>query len=141
MAETYYFDSCIWRDHYENRFGPNGRPLGKYATELFSKIMKNKDTLLISKLVYNELTIAFSKKEIDEMMTLLTKIGALQRINISEEQQIEAKKISIERNVSRNDALHAILARDNNAILVSQNEKDFKLLKDIKEFIKPDNIK
>ncbi|MBN2368106.1 hypothetical protein JXC34_03730, partial [Candidatus Woesearchaeota archaeon] len=55
MKKKYFLDTCIWRDFYENRFGQGGRPLGKYATDLFMKIMKKKDQILFSKSLVMEL--------------------------------------------------------------------------------------
>ncbi len=38
----YYFDTCIWRDHYEARSSLIGKPLGEYASKLFAKVIKDK---------------------------------------------------------------------------------------------------
>ena len=48
MTTKYFLDTCIWRDFYEDRFGKTGRPLGKYASNLFMKILKNKDKIVFS---------------------------------------------------------------------------------------------
>ena len=47
MAE-YFIDTCVWRDFYEDRFSKSKKPLGKYAADLFIKILKNKDKILFS---------------------------------------------------------------------------------------------
>lgn len=39
---TYILDTCIWRDFYEDRYGQGRRPLGKYASKFFMKILKTK---------------------------------------------------------------------------------------------------
>ena len=41
--KKYLLDTCIWRDFYEDRFSKINRPLGKYAHDLFMKIIKNKN--------------------------------------------------------------------------------------------------
>jgi len=140
MAKRYYFDTCIWRDHYENRHGPQGRPLGDYASKLFLKIMKNKDTILFSDLMIRELKIAFGQKEIEDMLNLLSMMKIIKRVDISQKERVEAKELSITRSVSFGDALHAVIARNNDALLVTQNIKDFEILKDIVDFEKPENI-
>jgi predicted nucleic acid-binding protein len=137
---NYYFDTCIWRDHYENRFGPKGRPLGSYASKLFMQIMINEDIILFSDLLVKELKIAFDQKDVEEMLNILSMMNILRRIDISSEERSEAKKLSSDREVSFGDALHAVLARNNNAILVTQNEKDFKKLIDISEYAKPEHL-
>ena len=63
MAEKYYLDTCIWRNHYENREGSGGRPLGRYATELFTKIMKNKDIIVFSNHIIYEMKKAFALED------------------------------------------------------------------------------
>ena len=92
MTDKYYFDTCIWRDHYENRIGKTGRHLGKYATELFNKIMTKKDKILFSKLTYHELRQAHTNDEIKSMLHLLNSINILQRVEISKLQIYEAQK-------------------------------------------------
>jgi predicted nucleic acid-binding protein len=117
----YYFDSCIWKDHYENRFGPGGRPLGDYATRLFMKVMKNRDTLLFSELVVEELKLRHDKVEIDRFFNIISLLGILKLVDITKEERMEAKLIAAERGVPFHDALHAIIARDNDAIIVTQD--------------------
>ena len=139
MAEKYYFDTCIWRDHYENRYGLTGKPLGKYATELFMHVIRNKYILFFSEFIVRELKSDFDEKEINDMLNVLFMTGILNRVEISEENYKEAKKIGTERNLPPGDVLHAILARNNNAILISQDEHHQKL-KDIVEVKKPEEI-
>lgn len=51
----------------------------------------------------------------------------------------EAKDIAKKRNLPKGDTLHAIIARDNKAILVSR-DKPFKKLKDFCIVVKPEEI-
>ena len=135
----YLFDTCIWRDHYENRFGPQGRPLGKYATKLFMRIFRNKDVLLFSEFIIRELKSDFSENEINEMLNVLFIANILEKVEVFEEDYKEAKKIGLERNLPTGDVLHAIIARNNGAILVSQ-DNHCQQLKDIVEVKKPEQI-
>ena len=139
MVCKYYFDTCIWRDHYENRYAFSGKPLGEYATKLFMHIIKNKDILLFSEFIVRELRNDFDEKEINDMLNVLFMTGILKSVEVSEDNYKEAKKIGSERNLPPGDALHAILARNNKAILVSQDEHHQKL-KDIVEVKKPEQI-
>ena len=135
----YYFDTCIWRDFYEDRFGPKGRPLGKYATALFMKILKNKDIVLFSEIIIRELKTDYTQVEINNALKFIFIHGILRKVEVPKESQIEAEKISKKRNLPAADVLHAILARNNKAILVSQ-DNHFKKLKDIAEVKKPEKI-
>ena len=140
MTEKYYLDTCIWRDHYEDRVGPQGRPLGKYASELFVKIMKNKDTIIFSTHIIYEMKKAFASEEVEEMFHVLYIMKILQNVEITKVDWDEARRLAEEREVSRSDALHAILARNNNAILVTQNIKDFEKFADMILIKRPEEI-
>jgi predicted nucleic acid-binding protein len=135
----YYFDTCIWRDHYENRIGSQGRPLGKYATNLFANVIKNQDTLLFSEFIIRELKNGFNEKEISEMLNVLYIAGILEKVTMKEEDYKEAKRQGMERNLPAGDVLHALLARKNNAIFVTQDNHCLQL-KDIVEVKKPEEI-
>ena len=63
----------------------------------------------------------------------------MERVDVSDEQRDEAKKIAEKRRLPKGDVIHAILARDNKAVLVSR-DKHFQLLKDICEVVKPEDI-
>lgn len=139
MTETYYFDTCIWRDFYENRFGKKGKPLGRYASKLFMHVMKNKDILLFSELIVRELKTDFNEEEVNDMLNVLFISKILKRVDADEEDYKEAKKIGVERNLPTGDVLHAIVARNNKAILLSQDEHIQKL-KDVVEVKKPEEI-
>ena len=51
----------------------------------------------------------------------------------------EAKKIATERNIPVGDALHAIIARDNNLVLVTR-DKHFENIEDISKHFKPEEL-
>jgi predicted nucleic acid-binding protein len=139
MSEKYYFDTCIWRDHYENRYSLGGKPLGEYASKLFMRIIRNKDVLFFSEFIVRELKSDFDEKEINGMLNVLFRAGILKRVEVSEDNYKEARKIGTEKNLPPGDVLHAILARDNNAVLVSQDEHHQRL-KNIVKVKKPEQI-
>ena len=129
----------MWRDHYENRHGYGGRPLGGYATALFIKLFSRKDEVLFSEFVVKELLKKYDRNSVNNMFGILSMASILKRVEIREKDTFEARNISYRRNLPVNDVLHAILARNNNAILVSQ-DKHFQLLKDIANVKRPDEI-
>ncbi len=140
MGQNYYIDTCIWRDHYEDRYGQGGRPLGMIASGLFFKLIKENHTILFSEFIILELQKDYSDEDTHLMFNLLFLAGKVQKVSISKEIINDARILSQERMISCGDCLHAVLARHYNAILITQNEKDFKKLMDITPFRKPEQI-
>ena len=116
----YLIDTSIWVDLYENRTGYNGEPLGDYAFKLLSLIKTNQDKIIITDFIIKELEANYSIEQIRGMMNPFEDI--LEKIISSEKQRNEARKISAERNLPKGDALHAIMAGDYSAILVSRDK-------------------
>ena len=137
MVEKFYVDTSIWIDLYEDRKGYRNEPLGEYALKLFSMIKAKNNKLIISDILIRELEGYYSIEEINGMMRPFAKI--IEKIISTPEQRIEARRIALERNLPPGDALHAILARDNNVILISR-DKDFRMLADISKCHKPEDL-
>jgi len=139
MGERYYVDTSIWRDHLESR-EDNLRPLGEFAFQFLKRIMERRNTVLYSELVVEELKLKYTKEEIEEYcFEFLRDMKLIQKVEISSKQVDEAKKIAQEREVPKGDVMHAILARDNNAVLISRDHH-FDLLQDIVKSYKPEEI-
>ena len=124
----------------ENRFSKIGRPLGKYATRLFMKILKDKNKILFSEALILELKKDYEERDVNDMLNLLFLNKTLERIEITKEEHLEAKKLSQERNIPYIDCLNAIHARNHKAMMISQDDHYFKNLIDITKTIKPENI-
>ena len=139
MSEKYYFDTCIWRDFYESRTGLKRKPLGKYAANIFMKIIKRKDTLFYSDLIIRELKKDYNENEVNDMLNFLFLTNTLKKVEMKKEDYLEARKIAEERNLPIPDAFHAILARNNKAIMISQ-DAHLQELKDIVKVKKPEEI-
>ncbi|MFH1668320.1 MAG: PIN domain-containing protein [Candidatus Woesearchaeota archaeon] len=139
MPRRFYLDTCIWRDHFEDRTGPGGRPLGKYATQLLMKIIRDKDIIIISDAIIAELKKGFYDDEISDILNVLQAMGSVENIPIQDIDDTEAKMISKERKLPILDVLHAILARNNQAILVTQ-DKHFMQLSDIVNCKRPEEL-
>src|SRR3989344_5281618 len=136
MNKRYYLDTSIWRDYYENR-SDKFRPLGEWALRLINKIIKDKDLILYSDFVVEELKVKYNEGEINNIFQVVGK--SILKVNISESQAKEAAILCKERKVAFGDALHAILARDNGAIMVARDEHFFELI-DIAEIKKPEDL-
>jgi len=137
MTDKYLIDTSIWVDVYDDRKGFNDEPLGDYALNLLVNIKAKEEIVVITDLLLAELSMNYSMAQINGMFKPFEKIT--EKIIATENQRAEAKKIAIERNVPRGDALHAIMARDNNLILISR-DKHFKQLIDISKYKKPEEI-
>ncbi len=137
MPEKYYIDTSIWMDLYEDRKGYNGEPLGNFALKLFSLIKAKKNFLVITDLLIRELEMNYSLPEINGMVKPFEKI--IEKIIATDKQRDEAKKIAKERGIPPGDVLHAIIARDNNLILITR-DKHFRHLEDISPHHKPEDL-
>lgn len=137
MKEKYYLDTSIWMDIYEDRKGYNQEPLGDYALKLFSLIKTKKNKLIITDLLIKELEMNYSMEEINGMIKPFEDL--IEKVIATRKQRDEAEKIAEERNIPKGDALHAIIARDNNVILVTR-DRHFRKLEDISKHYKPEDI-
>ena len=136
----YNLDTCVWRDFYEDRFSKLGSPLGKYATKLFIKILKNKDKIIFSDSLIYELKNKYKEKEIYDMLMLLKINNILEKVEVKKEEYEEAKKISEERALPLTDCLIAVQARNHQAIVISQDKHFLKNLTDIVKTITPQDL-
>lgn len=137
MTEKYYVDTSIWINLVEDEKGYNGEPLGDYALKLFAMIKAKKHKMVVSDLLVRELESKYSMEEINGMMLPFQKI--MEKVFVTKEQRDEAKKIAEERNLPPGDVLHAIVARDNNYIMITR-DKHFRELEDITKHSKPEEI-
>ena len=138
MTKKYYIDTNIFRDYYENRVDKY-KPLGFFANKLLQNIIKEGDKVIISDITEAELEVPYSEEEIRNILAPLNEEQLIENVKISEKQVKEAIELAKEKNVPFADAAHAILARDNNAILVTR-DRDFNRLLHIKEYKKPEDL-
>ena len=137
MEEEYIIDTSIWVDLYEDRKDYNNEPLGNYAFKLLVKIKAKESAIVLTDFLIRELETIYSVAEINGMFKPFEKI--IKKIIATEKQWEEAKKIAKERDVPAGDALHAIIARDNNFILVTR-DRHFRELEDISKHYKPEEL-
>jgi predicted nucleic acid-binding protein len=132
----YYLDTSVWMDYYEDRKDPS-KDIGEMAFRLLWKLLASNSKLVVSTFLLSELKTAYSLDKIRGLTIPFEKL--MEKVDVSDKQREEAKKISEKRRIPKGDAIHAILARDNNAILVSR-DKHFKMLKDVCEVMRPEEI-
>ena len=140
MTTKYLLDTSVWRDFYEDRFGKTGRPLGKYASDLFMKILNRKDKILFSETLFWELKKDYTQEEIHQMLNFLDLCNVLQKIEIQNEEYKEAKSLAENRDIPLVDCLNAIHARNHKAVMVSQDRHFLKDLVDITNTKRPEEI-
>ena len=137
MAEEYIIDTSIWVDLYEDRKDYNNEPLGDYAFKLLVKIKAKGSFIVLTDFLIKELETLYSVAEINGMFKPFEKI--IKKIIATEKQREESKKIAKERDVPAGDALHAIVARDNDLILVTR-DRHFRKMEDISKHYKPEEL-
>jgi predicted nucleic acid-binding protein len=135
--QKYYLDACIWIDYFENR-KDRFRPLGEWALDLIKKIIEENALILYSELVEEELSIKYSPRDIKAILNI-TPFENRIKVKISDFQIKESIHTSKQLNIPRKDALHAIIARDNNAILVTR-DKHFQELQEKITIRKPEEL-
>ena len=134
----YYLDTSIWLDIFEDRDEPN-LPKSKYARELINKIVIRRDKIIISNAIYEELLdLGYNIFEIKGLFREFR--GIVIYMGFDKMQYGKAKDLAYKRDIPKFDALHAILARDNNATLISRDYPHFKKLTDITTFHKPEEV-
>lgn len=134
--KRYYFDTSIWLDFFEDRNEPN-LPKGEWANKLINKIISEDSKIIFSEAIKDELIDLGYSNEIEKLLEPLNKI--LIFVEATKKQFGKAKDLSAKRNVPLFDALHALIARDNKAIMVTL-DAHFRKLIDITKYKKPEEI-
>ncbi|MEK6943614.1 MAG: PIN domain-containing protein [Nanoarchaeota archaeon] len=138
MEKRFYLDTNIWRDYYENR-SDSLKSLGKPALNFLLGAIKEGNLIIYSELVVHELISKYTKEEISAIFSIFYNLNILVKAEISKNQAKEASDLCRKRNVPFGDALHAILARDNGAMLITR-DNHFKKLNGIAETKKPEEL-
>lgn len=83
--------------------------------------------------------IGLSKTEINSLLSMI-KPDHIKKVSVTKVQFEEAHRLAKQRNIPLGDSIHAIIARDNDAQMVSRDEKDFRKIKDITEYKEPKDL-
>lgn len=139
MQRRFYLDTAIWRDYFEDR-RDGIRPLGEFAFQFLKKCIESGAEILVSDAVIFELEARLSKERVKEIFSSFRSI--IRKVAADVGQVSEARKEWQKRNKALpfKDALHAIIARDNNAVLVARDNHFFDMLTSIVEVKKPEEI-
>ncbi len=125
----YYFDTNIWIDLFEDR-DEVGIMRSTSAEQLLKKIVSNKDKIVVSRIVISEL-LNYNLSIVDIISFLLPLESFISFVNEIGEFLGKAKDLSSKRKIPKGDAMHALVARKYNAVLVTRDH-DFQRLRDIR---------
>ncbi|MFA6268817.1 MAG: PIN domain-containing protein [archaeon] len=137
MKQRFYLDTAIWRDYFEDRHD-NLRPLREFAFGFLKNCEKHNCEILYSPLVKRELLAHYSEERVQQVFSSF--LGMLREVKVCSEHLNEAKRIR--QNVSDShtaDIIHAVLARDNRATLITR-DKHFEGLIGIVQVLKPEEV-
>jgi len=134
MTDEYYFDTSIWIDFYEKR-GRNGEA----ALQLILKVIEEDSKIAYSDLHIREFKRLGYTQEGINLIFNIVKPHNIKHVHIWRTQIDEAKNIARQRNLPKKDALHAILARDNELQLMAR-DYHFEKLRDITIANKPEDF-
>jgi predicted nucleic acid-binding protein len=129
MKLKFYLDTSVWMDYYEDR--------SDLAFKLLMSLLKSNQTIVVSDFLLAELENFYSLEQIRGLAFPFQNL--MERVGLSTKQRFEAKSIAILKDVPVGDAIHAVLARDSGAVLVSR-DRHFQLLKNICVVKKPEEI-
>ena len=132
----YYFDTSIWLDLFEKR---EEFPYKFTSVQRLLKYIRlHNDKIVYSKAVIDELRkLGYSSFELGILFRRFRQL--LIRVWQTKHHYGKAKDLAAKRDIPFFDALHALLAREAKAILISR-DKDFQRLQDIVINKKPEEI-
>ena len=135
MKKRFYLDTNIWMDYFGER-KDNILPLGEIAFRFIQTCMEKNDGIIVSNLVLSELKRFYSPAKIELFMTGIK--PCLEYVEFTLKDSEEAKQlVKLFSQSHFSDILHVIIARNNDAILVTR-DKGFEELKTIIPLTKPE---
>lgn len=99
--------------------------------------MRTQATIVAPELLFRELIGAYGAQEIREMFAPLEALSMLEKAPMPD--ITKAKEICAEKNIPLSDTIHAIIAHNADATLITQ-DKHFRKLKDVVSIKRPGDI-
>ncbi|MBU2589452.1 MAG: type II toxin-antitoxin system VapC family toxin [Nanoarchaeota archaeon] len=122
-----YLDTNIYLDYLGNRCD-NLRPLGEFAFQLINRALQCEFNILFSDLVLKELECFITKEHIEFIIKLLQSKNKIFKVQITSIDKRLASKLKNSFHVPYADALHYVLALNNDAEVLITNDKHFSLI-------------
>ena len=135
--KKYYFDTSIWLDLFEDR---NKGSFAKttIARKLLDKILRDNGVIVYSGFIILELkNQGYTNYEVRSFWRDINPFMLFGKYDLR--LVGKAKDLSKKRGLPLFDAIHALIARENNSILISR-DRHFNLLKDICRCMSPEEI-
>ena len=86
-----------------------------------AKALEREDTVVWSEAVENEVVVSPQIAKVRAVLRAFTRLGRVQVVPASQEQIDEARGLCEERSVPFGDTIHAVLAKDTGALLVTRD--------------------
>jgi predicted nucleic acid-binding protein len=134
--ERVYIDTAIWRDYFEKR-KDSKKELGEIAGRFLEKLIKESVVIVFSDIVKRELLHTYAHQELDALFLPFQQ--NIVEVEACTDDFFEAHALSMEHDVPFGDALHAVLARNHRAHMITR-DKDFKRLQNVCPFQKPEDV-
>lgn len=124
--ERLYIDTNVYISHLDNEFGGITRNLGLYSGQLFRRVLSCEFSIIASNLVIRELSrVLKDDASTLDFFTRFRKAGKLEWVFETDNMHRRAKMLSKKHYTHKADLMHAVLAEEANATLVTWNIKDF----------------
>jgi len=131
-----YIDTAIWRDYFEDRKDTK-QELGKITDKLLKKLLKESFVIVVSNIVRRELLHKYTLEELESLF-LPFKQNFVE-VESTVDEYYDAHRMSMKYDVPFGDALHAVLARNHDALILTR-DSDFKRLRGVCPFQKPEDF-
>jgi len=121
--KSYYPDSCIYLNLWKKEVDEFGNPLWKFAKDFFEKAEGEGSIIHYSGFLLKELMFILSTEEYLQKRELFESSLNFQKVILSKEEYNLANKIREDANneISFFDAIHMLLAKKTNSILVTRD--------------------
>lgn len=104
----YYLDIQIWIDCLQGR------------SKIIDNLLQRNAIIIYSDILEEELLMKFLREELAYKLSLIPSENII-KIKLNEIQYMTAEKIAKRNNLGINDVIHAVIARDNQATLITDN--------------------
>lgn len=136
-----YVDTHIFVDYYWDR-KDSMLPLGEFAFNFMRDTINCKYLVIISDCVVAELqkTLQLSSPEVwEEVLSGLRSAGKIEVVVPTTAQESRAEKLASDYKIPKGDALHAVVAAESGAVLISRDWHHAELA-DLVEIKKPETL-
>ncbi len=119
--KRFYVDTNVWLDFALNR-SDGIHPLGEFAFQFFRKCIRNKWAILYSDAILEELGKKLTPSQIEKQcFKIILTENLLEKVCFSAKQVATAERIAKSKRLPFVDTLYAVIAKDNNAVVISRD--------------------